>query len=643
MAVVLDFDSGTDGQAIPTGGVIQEVSGAVYTNTAQHGGMAMRTTGNAQYIRVNLTNGVEHSGSIYVRCGTVPTSRMRVLTIASAANGIVAALGLNSTGKVDLFETVARATSVVSWVPNTWHRFDWQYVQATKLFTVRIFLTPEATQHDEELSFAFTTNANVPAKWMIGSVSGGAGTTIQVDTLSAVTGLSWIGPFGTPVQNPGSVLHHWVGAQTSSGFTVSTKTAAATSVKLVVGTDAAVTQNLQTSGPQAPDVDGYVRIAATGLNPNATYYYQISDTPAGGSETRIGPIGKAKTFPAAGVASYMFDFGNCTTNLNQGMEAYDEIVADDPLFFIHLGDFHYENNLDTTPATHRYNLEAQIAGVSGLKTLIQNTATYYLRSDHDGGGTDNSDAGAYYVANQTAAKQVVPFPTLANQPTDALYYSWVVGRVRFIAVDIRNMYRSPGADAQTSAKTMLGATQKQWLKDRLLDPEPIKIIITDSPWIGPATLADGLDKWWAYNDERTEIGTFITTNNVKALLITGDLHSIYADDGTNNTWGGSPVIGSGPLGNVGGFRGGPYQQLWQPGGSTESRNYGRCVITDTGSRITLAFTGRDALNNIDRVTQTTTWDMLGWYEWDGTTEQPLTVDGEWDGASIDPITFDQVT
>jgi hypothetical protein len=643
VAVVLDFNGGTNGAAIPTGGVIQEVNGAVYTSTAQHGGMAMQTTGNNQYIRVNLTNGVEHSGSIYVRCGTVPSSRMRVVTLAGAANGIVAVLGLNSSGKVDLFDTTMRATSIVSWVPNTWHRYDWQYVQATKQFTVRIFLDPEATQHDDEITFAFTTNANTPAKWMIGSVSSGAGTTIQADTLQAVTGLSWIGPFGTPTNNPGGVLHHWVGAQSSSGFKVITKTQAATAVRLVVGTDAAVTQNLLTFGPATPDSSGYVGISATGLTANSTYYYQVSDTPSGGSATRIGAIGKAKTAPANGVASYTFDFGNCVTNLNQGMEAYDEILADDPLFFIHLGDFHYENSLDTTVPPHRYNIEAQIAGISTLKTLIQNTATYYIRSDHDGGGTDNSDAGAYYTANQSATKQVVPLPALANQPTDALYYSWVVGRVRFIAVDIRNMYRSPGADAQTGSKTMLGATQKQWLKDRLLDPEPVKVILSDSPWIGTATLSDGLDKWWAYDNERDEIGDFITTNSVRALMITGDLHSIYADDGTNNQWGAFPIIGSGPLANTGGFRGGPYQQLYQPGGAVQSRNYGRCVITDIGSRITLAFTGRDALNNIDRVTQTTTWDIPGWYEYNGSTEQPLTLEGEYNGSTVNPVTYDQVT
>ncbi|HKX73518.1 MAG TPA: alkaline phosphatase D family protein [Candidatus Saccharimonadales bacterium] len=642
MAVVLDFNGGTPGQAIPTGGVIQEVNGAVYTATAMHGGVAMETTGNAQYIRANLTTTVEHSGSLYFRCGTVPSSRMRAMTIASSGNGIVACIGINSSGKIDLFDSSVRATSIVNWTVDTWHRVDWQYVQATKLFTVRIFLTPEATMHDDEISFAFTTNAITPAKWMLGGISSGAGTTLQLDTLSAVSGLSWIGPFGTPVNNPGTVVHHWTGAPTSTGFKVHSKTAAATSVRLVVGTDASVTQNLQSFGPAVPDAQGYVPLTATGLTANTKYYYQLEDTPSGGSATRIGPIGSSRTL-VSGRTTYTFDFGNCTTNANQGMEAYDEILADDPLFFFHLGDFHYENSLSTDPADHRFNLENQINSISGLRTLIQNVPTYYMRSDHDGGGTDNSDAGGYYAANQTAAKQVAPFPALANQPTDALYFSWVVGRIRFIALDIRNAYRSPGADAQTAGKTMLGATQKQWLKDRLLDAEPVKIILTDSPWIGAASLADGLDKWWAYDNERTEIGTFITTNSVRALMISGDLHSVYADDGTNNQWGSFPIIGAGPLANVGGFRGGPYQQLYTPSGATQSRAFGRCTITDTGSSISLAYTGRDALNNIDRASMTTTWNLPGWFEYNGTDETPLTLEGEYDGSSVDPLTYDQVT
>ena len=644
MAVVLDFEGGVAGDAIATSATIQEVVGAQYTATAQHGSLAMEAVGNAEYIRANFTHGVEHSGSMYFRSSSVATSRTRIVNFTTSGNVNVCVIGLHSDGKIDLSDTARQVASSVSWVPNTWHRVDWQYVQASKTLTVRIFLTAEATLHSDEISFSFAAAPTGPSKWTIGALSSGAGSTVQLDTLQAVSGLSWIGPYGTPPPpSAGTVTHHWVGAQTTGGFKVISKTSATTSVRLVTGTDSGVTQNLQYFGPTTADGNGYTGLTATGLTPGAAYYYQLEDTPSGGSATRIGAIGKAKTLPS-GQASFTFDFGNCTTNANLGMEAYDEILADDPQFFVHLGDFHYRNSTSTDAAVHRANFEQQIADVSGLKTIIQNIPTYYMRSDHDAGGGDNADPGSYYIANQAATKQVVPL-ILANQPTDALYYSFVAGRVRFIIMDLRNMYRTFSATAQSPSKTMLGSVQKQWLKDRLSDPEPVKIMFSDAPWLGVA--ANSTDKWWSYDNERTEIGDYITSNNIRALLVTGDLHSIYADDGTNNQWGDFPIIGSGALGNIGGFAGGPYQQLWNPG-AVQGRNYGKCVITDSGTQISLAFTGRDALNNVNRVSMTTTWTGISasagnWTEWNGSAEIPLTLEGVWNGTSVDPVELDEIT
>jgi hypothetical protein len=194
VAVILSFDGGTAGAAIPTSATIQEVSGAQYTATAQHGDTAMETTGNNEFIRVDFTNGSEHSGSMYFRSGIVATSRLRIVTIATASNSVVGGIGLNPSGKIDLFDSLVRATSTVDWTPSTWHRIDWQFVSATKTLTVRIFLTPEATVHDDEISHSFAA-VTTPAKWMFGSVSSGPGAALQIDTISAVTGLSWIGPF----------------------------------------------------------------------------------------------------------------------------------------------------------------------------------------------------------------------------------------------------------------------------------------------------------------------------------------------------------------------------------------------------------------------------------------------------------------
>ena len=183
MAVVLDFEEGTAGDLIPTSATIQEASGAQYTATTKHGNLAMECTGAGEFIRVNFTHGVEHSGSIYCRSSALATSRWRMVNFATTVNANVCVIGLHSDGKIDLVDGARQIASTVSWVPDTWHRLDWQYVEASKTLTVRIFLTPGATVHDDEISFSFSSQPESTAKWSIGGLTIGAGGTLQHDTL----------------------------------------------------------------------------------------------------------------------------------------------------------------------------------------------------------------------------------------------------------------------------------------------------------------------------------------------------------------------------------------------------------------------------------------------------------------------------
>ena len=49
---------------------------------------------------------------------------------------------------------------------------------------------------------------------------------------------------------------------------------------------------------------------------------------------------------------------------------------------------------------------------------------------------------------------------------------------------------------------MLGATQLAWLQAQLVQPEPLKIIVTDTQWLGSTVPTLGQDpehgKWWSY-------------------------------------------------------------------------------------------------------------------------------------------------
>lgn len=452
---------------------------------------------------------------------------------------------------------------------------------------------------------AFTTGGGAVSALTVDEVvasAGATGTRTAVYNVASGVGYGLLVAIEDGAPTPGSVTHAWVGAPTTGGFEVVAKLASATSVRLAVSTSSGMTSPVYTSA-EAPDGDGYVRLAITGLAANTQYWWQLADTPSGGSESLIGSVGQAKTFPT-GNASFTFAFAACQTNNNPDSEALDDIRAWGPLFLLHTGDLHYRDPSSTDADVHRGFIEGQIVGAGGLAQLLREVPTLYTRSDHDTAG-DNSDSNTDVgLASIAAYRQVVPHPPLAAPTGDSLHYSFVVGRIRFIVLDIRNHYRSTGSDAQSSSKTMLGADQKQWLKDELLEAEPVKVVVSDVGWIGAASLSQGADKWWSYDDERTEIGNYIVAQGLadSVVMLTGDNHALLSDDGTNNSWGGFPVWGAAPLANISGGRYlNSYQKKYSPDPQEDVRNYGRVTVTDTGSSITLAFSGWDALNSVERV------------------------------------------
>jgi phosphodiesterase/alkaline phosphatase D-like protein len=452
---------------------------------------------------------------------------------------------------------------------------------------------------------AFTTGGGAVSSLVVDeevASSGATGTRTAVYNVASSIGYGLLVAIADGAPTPGSVTHAWVGANTTDGFQVVAKLGSATSVRLAVSTNSGMTSPVYTSA-DAPDGDGYVRLTITGLSADTDYWWQLADTPSGGSESLIGNVGKASTLPT-GNASFQFAFSACQTNNNPDSEALDNIRAWGPLFFLHTGDLHYRDPSSTDADVHRGFIEGQIVGAGGLAQLLREVPTYYTRSDHDTAG-DNSDSNTDVgLASIAAYRQVVPHPPLAAPTDDSLHYSFVCGRLRFIVLDIRNHYRSTGSDAQSSSKTMLGADQKQWLKDELLEAEPVKVIVSDVGWIGAASLSQGADKWWSYDDERTEIGNYIVAQGLadSVVMLTGDNHALLSDDGTNNLWGGFAVWGAAPLANISGGRYlNSYQQKYSPDPQEDVRNYGRVTVVDDGATITLTFSGWDALNEVERV------------------------------------------
>lgn len=378
------------------------------------------------------------------------------------------------------------------------------------------------------------------------------------------------------------------GALTDDGFTARAKVANASSVRLVVST-ASDLSSPAFSSAVTPDAQGYVKATVSGLSANTQYYYgwELDSTVVADAR------GIAKTLPADGqAASFAFAASSCaTTGSNDSIFA--TIQGDAPLFFLHMGDFHYEDIATTVEADHRAPYELQL-GQSNQAALYADVPLVYMWSDHDycGNNTDGTAAGK--TAAQNVYRQLFPAYTMPDEgTTGALWQTFRVGRVEFFVWDTRSE-RSPIANTDDTSKTMLGSSQKTAWKNWLsANPDAAKITVCDVPWHDDELVADA---WGRYTTERDELTAYLAANAIENLvIIAGDMHSVAFDSG-DDTPGNIPCIQASPLHQSSSHKGGPWDKGPNPTteGVIDTHRYGLLSVTDSGGNdITLVFSARD--------------------------------------------------
>lgn len=386
----------------------------------------------------------------------------------------------------------------------------------------------------------------------------------------------------------------WCGAVTASGATVKARlSASGVQARLVVSEREGLAAPLFSPPSTSSGTNGnVVALTIAGLRPATRYDYALE------LNGIVDParVGRFTTFPSD-PASFRFAMGGDSDYRSDkySQQVFDAIAAEDPLFFLFIGDLHYNDTNSARVEPYRANYEGVLAGRS-FSRLLRSTSVVYVWDDHDcaGNATDRTRIGLPFA--QRAYREYVP----SYQPTNAsgpINQAFTVGRARFIITDNRSA-REPSALPDNAEKTILGSEQKAWFKNELLAAKARgdKVIfwVCSTPWIGQPEPKQ--DRWPSYTTERREIADFLKANSIHNFcILSADMHALAYDDGTNSdyaTGGGMPipVLHAAPLAKGGSRKGGPYssgEPIQKPG------QYGIVEVNDDGGpTISVTFFGK---------------------------------------------------
>ena len=315
-----------------------------------------------------------------------------------------------------------------------------------------------------------------------------------------------------------------------------------------------------------PDEAHSARVELRGLQAGAEYFYRFKFGQS------VSPVGRTRTAPPAGaqVDQLRFAFASCQNFANGLFNAYQDVVAQDPEFMVHLGDYIYEGpggavsarqhapareitTLDDYRIRHgQYKTDLDLQAAHAAMPWFVTWDDHELENNYADEDADPDVPWEVFRARRAAAYQAywehMPLRR-ANKPVGPdmqLYRRFHWGSLATLNALDGRQYRSDQPDctraqldpsgycpgALDPAQTMLGAEQRDWLLDEFATTRARWNVLAQQKSFAPYDRDPGpgrdfgsTDGWDGYVTERQQIlDAAVASGTPNPIVLTGDSH-----------------------------------------------------------------------------------------------------------------------
>lgn len=354
-----------------------------------------------------------------------------------------------------------------------------------------------------------------------------------------------------------------------------TTDSATVDVKWRIATDTAMS-NVIDSGMvnTGMNSDYSVKVDVTNLQPFTWYFYEFE------AYGKMSVRGRTRTLPVGNIDSLRFAVVSCADYTNGYYNAYRTITERNDVFaVIHLGDYIYEYGGGTPPRNHEPGHEiitlsdyrmrhSHYKLDEDLMRLHQQYPFFSVWDDHETannswyGGAENHTPGtegdwfdrkAYGVQ---AYYEWMPLRMPDPQDTQRIYRKFRLGELADLyMMDTRLQGREEQDGHNTSPnRTLLGQQQLDWFTSSMDTSTAQWQIMAQQVMMAPLNVQPisafppiypNDDQWDGYPAERQKIYDTVLVNNIQNFVVlTGDIHTSWANDLPTSTYNASTGAGS---------------------------------------------------------------------------------------------------